>query len=152
MKIAIALTLVVATLGAQQLRPITIGQLLVARSDSTRVYVRNFWATWCKPCVEEMPIFDTLSQRMPDITIELISLDAPADSMRLRAFWQRRGFGGVHVFQLMEHLRTEHIDAISPEWSGSIPMTIVERGAHRIIHEGELSLSEAIDLVERVRK
>ncbi|GIV55860.1 MAG: hypothetical protein KatS3mg040_0628 [Candidatus Kapaibacterium sp.] len=151
-KLAVSLALGVGTVVAQQIQPITIAELLAGRSDSTRVYVRNFWATWCKPCIEELPIFDTLARRMPEITIELVSLDAPADSIRVRAFWQRRGFGGVRVLHLVERLRTKQIDAISPVWSGAIPMTIVERGAQRIVHEGELTLPEAIELIEQVRK
>ncbi len=151
-KVAALLALGVGTVVAQQIQTITVAQLLAARHDSTRVHVRNFWATWCKPCIEELPIFDTLAQRMPEITVELVSLDAPADSIRVREFWQRRGFGGVQVYHLAERLRTGQIDAISPAWSGAIPMTIIERGTERIIHEGELTLPEAIELIDQVRK
>ncbi|MCP4988939.1 MAG: TlpA family protein disulfide reductase [Colwellia sp.] len=34
---------------------------LTTQSDST--YIVNFWATWCKPCVEELPLFESISKR-----------------------------------------------------------------------------------------
>ncbi len=140
---------------AQQRRsvePVTLAALTTPPADSTTIRVRNFWATWCKPCIEEMPIFDTLARRHPEIRLELVSVDSPRDSAKVRSFWQRRGFAGVRLLHLRQELRTRDIDAIAPEWSGAIPMTIVERGNRRIVHEGQLELSTLEALINSVRK
>ena len=40
-----------------------------------RVVVLNFWATWCVPCIEEVPSLVALQRRMPQITVVAISSD-----------------------------------------------------------------------------
>lgn len=132
-------------------RPITIAELTSPPRDTVTITVRNFWATWCKPCVEEMPIFGTLAQRHRSIRVELVSVDAPRDSAKVRSFWRRRGFAGVHVFHLREQLRSKDIDAIATEWSGTIPVTIVSRGSRRIVHEGQLDYPSLEALIRRLQ-
>lgn len=42
-----------------------------------QVVVLNFWATWCPPCVEEMPALGAMQQKMGDkVKVVAISLDA----------------------------------------------------------------------------
>ena len=47
------------------------------KSDS--VLVINFWATFCKPCIEEIPYMETISQKYKDqkVKVLLVSLDLP---------------------------------------------------------------------------
>jgi cytochrome c biogenesis protein CcmG, thiol:disulfide interchange protein DsbE len=47
-----------------------------------QIVVLNFWATWCPPCVEEMPSLITMSQRMKDkgVTVLGVSIDVDADA------------------------------------------------------------------------
>src|ERR1043165_4592291 len=49
------------------------------QNDTT--YVLNFWATWCKPCVEELPGFDSLLvlESKNPVKIILVSLDFKED-------------------------------------------------------------------------
>ena len=51
----------------------------VALSDLRgQVVVLNFWATWCPPCVEEMPSLENMQQRLKQkgVTVLAVSLDA----------------------------------------------------------------------------
>lgn len=45
-----------------------------------RVVVLNFWATWCVPCVEELPSLERLQRAMPSIVVVGISNDSDADA------------------------------------------------------------------------
>ncbi|MEQ8581071.1 MAG: TlpA disulfide reductase family protein [Marinoscillum sp.] len=51
----------------------------------------NFWATWCPPCIAEMPDIEDLYQKMgKDVTFVMISLDEDRD--KARRFVERKGF------------------------------------------------------------
>jgi peroxiredoxin len=45
-----------------------------------RIVVLNFWATWCAPCVEELPSMEALHQQMPQLEILAVSTDYDADA------------------------------------------------------------------------
>lgn len=47
-----------------------------------RVVLLNFWATWCPPCVEEMPSLLKLHHDMPNLVILAVSIDDDADAYR----------------------------------------------------------------------
>jgi cytochrome c biogenesis protein CcmG/thiol:disulfide interchange protein DsbE len=44
-----------------------------------RVVVLNLWATWCAPCIEELPSLLTLQKQMPDLAIVAVSMDQDPD-------------------------------------------------------------------------
>jgi thiol-disulfide isomerase/thioredoxin len=52
--------------------------LLLQPKDET-VYVVNFWATWCAPCIKELPYFEQLHENYKDknVKVILVSLDFP---------------------------------------------------------------------------
>ena len=49
------------------------------QEQEEEVLLVNFWATWCKPCVEEMPYFEEVHDSLagPDLKVILVSLDFP---------------------------------------------------------------------------
>jgi cytochrome c biogenesis protein CcmG/thiol:disulfide interchange protein DsbE len=50
-------------------------QALDLSSLRGHVVVLNFWATWCVPCIEEVPSLVRLQQRLPQVTVVAISSD-----------------------------------------------------------------------------
>jgi thiol-disulfide isomerase/thioredoxin len=45
-----------------------------------RVVLLNFWATWCAPCIEEMPSLLELHHRQPDLAVVAVSIDDNAEA------------------------------------------------------------------------
>ena len=47
-----------------------------------KVVVLNFWATWCPPCIEELPTLMELQSKMPQVAVIAISTDEDADAYK----------------------------------------------------------------------
>lgn len=89
------------------------------------IYVVNFWATWCKPCIEELPAFDKYERSTEGqaIKVLLVSLDDPEElSDVVEPFLKRKGLRPECVL-LDEPKPNEWIDKIDESWSGAIPAT-----------------------------
>jgi thiol-disulfide isomerase/thioredoxin len=94
-------------------------------SDTT--YIVNFWATWCKPCVAELPEFERFNQAYgkDPVKVILVSLDFKEDlHKRLIPFLQKNTYSS-EVILLDETNGNDFIDQICPQWSGAIPATII---------------------------
>ena len=52
------------------------------------VVVLNFWATWCAPCISELPSLEQLQETLPQVKVVAIATDEDAASYQ--AFLQRR--------------------------------------------------------------
>lgn len=97
------------------------------RQQTDSVYVINFWATWCKPCVAEMPYFQRLGEEMAGekVKIILVSLDFEEHiESKLLPFLEKNKLPG-EVLVLTDPNANEWIDKVSPEWGGAIPVTMV---------------------------
>lgn len=96
-----------------------------ANNDTT--YVVNFWATWCKPCVAELPEFEALQKAHASepVKVILVSLDFREDlEKRLIPFLNKHGYQ-CEVLLLNESNGNDFIDKIDPRWSGAIPATLI---------------------------
>lgn len=90
-------------------------------------YIVNFWATWCRPCVAELPYFEALKQELKEekICILLMSVDFPSEKeSRLIPFIEKKKLQN-EVGLLMEKNENEWIDRVAKEWSGALPGTLV---------------------------
>lgn len=108
---------------------------LLNRQDDT-VYVVNFWATWCKPCVEELPYFERLAREMEDrpVKIVMVSLDFRRDvRTKLLRFVRERPLD-LPVVALTDQQYHNWIDRVSNEWGGAIPATVIYRKGARFFH------------------
>ena len=115
------------------------------QSDTT--YIINYWATWCKPCVEELPFFEILHEEFAGekIRVILVSLDFPAKlETKLIPFINEHKLSS-EVMVLTDDRYNEWIDWVDPDWGGSIPVTIIYNKKDKIFvgepfaNEGELS-------------
>ena len=100
-------------------------ELLSASNDTT--YVVNFMATWCGPCMEEIPYFEKAAGEVQGKKFRLvyISLDAASDlDKKLNPLLVRKKIL-TRTYLLDEPDYNSWIDKIEPSWDGAIPVTIV---------------------------
>ena len=99
--------------------------LLRINNDST--YVINFWATWCKPCIKEIPYFKELDSiyKNEKLKVVLVSLDFPKDVETKLVSFAREKQIESQVVVLLDGKYNDWIDKVSPEWSGAIPATYI---------------------------
>jgi len=116
------------SLNAQDIPFIKSDQVTAWKNDSSQtVYVLNFWATWCAPCVAELPDFEKLNQTYSDkgVRVILVSTDFRRDvDKRLKPFVERKKLECQVAF-MDERTPNNWIDLVSPEWSGAIPATLI---------------------------
>lgn len=114
--------------------------------DEKTVQVINFWATWCGPCLKELPLFEKLHEEREDIRVLLVSLDMDLDPNpeKVRSFVKRKKLKSTVVI-LDERNPNEWIDKLEASWSGSLPATLVinnKTGKRRFVaqelHQGDL--------------
>ncbi len=123
---------------------------------SDTVFVVNFWATWCRPCVAELPVFDHLARTSGSysrpIKVVLVSLDAASDrSTKLEPFIRKRGMS-CEVVRLNESKPHLWIDRVDPTWQGSIPATWIVSRDQRVLYEREFTQQELHDTLTQFLK
>ncbi len=122
----------------------------ILHQDNDTVYVINFWATWCRPCVEELPYFEQLNENYSSekVKVILVSLDF-ADELNSKVipFLERRKIRS-QVIILDETDPNEFIDKVSTQWSGAIPATIVYKGSESDFYERNFNYEELESVVE----
>ena len=104
-----------------------IAPMFAIKNDTT--YVINFWATWCKPCVKELPYFEQLTKKYTGskVKVVLVSLDFPKQlESKLVPFVKKHELKST-VVALLDGKYNDWIDKVSKEWSGAIPATLFYR-------------------------
>lgn len=95
-------------------------------NTSDTVYVVNFWATWCKPCVAELPGFEQLhkTQRNQHVKVILVSMDFKEDLNKKLIPFLAKNYYTAEVVLLDEINGNDFINKIDERWSGAIPATL----------------------------
>lgn len=109
--------------------------LLEKNNDST--YVVNFWATWCAPCVQELPHFEKLNSEYKNkkVSVLLVSLDFKKQvEKNLLPFIKRRNLKSKVVL-LSDPDMNAWISKVNPDWSGAIPATVIYNKNQRKFYE-----------------
>ncbi len=93
--------------------------------NNDTVYVLNFWATWCVPCVKELPEIDSFAIRHKNekVKVILVSLDFKDElEKKVNPFLKKNNYKTECVL-LDEINGNDFIDKIDKRWTGSIPAT-----------------------------
>jgi thiol-disulfide isomerase/thioredoxin len=109
--------------GAQSVEVIKKDKLLQLLQPDSGLFVINFWATWCKPCMEEMPLFAKAdSMYNSRVNFIFVSFDYAEDSASVNRKIKSQKIPG-RQFLIDETDMDMLINAVDPDWSGALPAT-----------------------------
>lgn len=124
----------------------------IMKTQTDEVQVINFWATWCAPCVKELPLFEKLGAETPGVKVTLVNLDFADKVEKVNAFMARKNIKSETVL-LDEVDYNTWIDKVDASWQGAIPATLIvnTRTGTRKFVERELADGELQQLVASVK-
>jgi thiol-disulfide isomerase/thioredoxin len=95
--------------------------------NNDTIYLVNFWATWCAPCIRELPAIKAVEEKYANekFKVLLVSLDFPKElKSRLEPFVKSKNITS-DVFLLDDPNQNRWIDKIDANWTGEIPFTLI---------------------------
>jgi thiol-disulfide isomerase/thioredoxin len=114
---------------------------LLHHNNSETVLVINFWATWCKPCVTELPYFEQLNKdyAASNVKVIFVSLDFKRQfESRLIPFVEKNNIN-AEVLLLDEPDYNSWIDKVDSSWSGAIPASAIITRNKKLFFEKEFT-------------
>src|SRR5258706_7616742 len=124
--IIICLGLLSVAVAGQEIKKIKITDLEKTIKESKTPLIVNFWATFCKPCVEEIPYFQEAIKKYKkdSVRLLLVSLDLqdfyPA---KIKSFAMKRKFTAP-ILWLDEYNADYFCPKVDSAWSGAIPASL----------------------------
>ena len=125
------------------LKPASADDLKALRKNDTKgkLLLVNFWATWCAPCVDEMPeiqtIYRTYGARAFDVATVTVNYPderaaALATLNKLHATTRNLIFGSTDIYGLMA--------AFDPSWNAAVPFTMLIKPDGQVLyrHQGPI--------------
>ena len=119
-----------------------------------KVHFINFWATWCKPCVAELPYIDALTEKYgEEIKVTLVSLDFPRKiKSKLIPFMEKNQLKS-EVVLLDDGNVNEWINQVDPSWSGAIPISVLFKNGTKHFYEKEFHSMEELDnIISKIKQ
>ncbi|MFZ9977130.1 MAG: TlpA disulfide reductase family protein [Candidatus Kapaibacteriota bacterium] len=153
MNIALMLIFFTTVQGFAQVRTVKIEALTsLLNNDVDSIYVMNFWATWCKPCIEELPFFEEAHVTFADknVKVILVSLDSPSELDRVLLPFIKKKNITSEILLLDESNPNSWIDKIEKKWTGSLPATIIQhnRTKKRLFFEQQLEKEQLFTTIQ----
>ena len=117
----------------------------VIQKNDGKLYVVNFWATWCKPCVEELPGFMAVNEQFkndPNFKMILVSMDNKRQlDTKVKKFIRDNHIDAdVYLLDDLQRMN-EWIPATDESWSGAIPATVFYKNGKKILFR-ELQMTQ----------
>ncbi|WP_040559770.1 TlpA disulfide reductase family protein [Kordia algicida OT-1] len=109
--------------------------------EDDNIHVVNFWATWCAPCVKELPYFEAVNQEYKDKNVKVLLVSLDFNLKKLNSFLAKNNLQSEKVL-LDDPDQNEWIPKVSNEWSGAIPATVIYKKGKRKFYERSFTKAE----------
>lgn len=114
-------------------------------NDINTTYVVNFWATWCAPCVKELPHFEQLNSENKKVKVVLVSLDFKDQyESKLLPYLKKKAIASEVVLLTDKDYNT-WLPQVDKDWSGSIPATLIIKNGKKVFAERIFSSYEELN-------
>lgn len=141
---------------AQNIKAIDSDGYLKLSTSTDTLYIINHWATWCLPCVKELPYFEQINEMYKDqpVKVALVSFDFKKQFPDQLTAWVNKKGLKSDVYWFSEQKPNEYIPKIAPEWEGNLPATYLINGKtnEAVFFSEEISLDTMKEWIERELK
>ncbi|WP_051532224.1 TlpA family protein disulfide reductase [Brackiella oedipodis] len=122
------------------------GQNFALSQLKGKVTIVNFWATWCGPCVREMPELDRLAKQHPKLNVVGFAIDSAENIQNFQKKVQVSYpllVGGPKFLKLMRQLGNP---------KGGLPFTLILNEKGQVIHKilGELNPEKLQQVLQKI--
>jgi thiol-disulfide isomerase/thioredoxin len=111
---------------SQEIAKWKLGDLEAAIKNADKPTIFNFWATFCKPCIEEIPYFQQLVKKYDSAGVQLVLVSLDMKELypeKIRSVAAKRKFTATIKF-LDETNADLFCPAVDENWSGAIPASL----------------------------
>lgn len=133
---------------------VQLNERLNAGTDT--IYVVNYWATWCIPCVKELPALEKIQEQYKDkpVKVLLVSFDFKEQYPEQLEKWVQQKQLKSEVVWMNESVPDEFIPRLNNDWSGSLPATTIlyKRKAYRYFTEASVTYKELDGIIHPLLK
>lgn len=121
---------------------------LTAKDNKT--YVVNFWATWCAPCIKELPYFEKINAEYKNKEVEvlLVSLDFPKQYEKKLVPFIKEHKLQAKVVALNDPDSNSWIPKVAKDWSGAIPATLIFNKTKTSFYEQSFNYEELEKIIQ----
>lgn len=143
-----------ATAQSGDLKIIKVPELekIMTQSEGDKIKVINFWATWCKPCIKELPYFVNAQSQFPEVEFIYMSIDFSENAEKAEKFAHKKKLNSSGLYLIDDVDYNSWIDKVSPEWSGAIPATLIMKDGKKYFFEKEFHEGELEELIKQKLK
>lgn len=124
------------------------------KKNDGKLYLANFWATWCKPCIEELPDFVATNDHYktdPNFKMYLVSMDnAKNIDDKVMPFLENNKIT-IESLLMDDNKRMDTwISLVNEDWSGAIPATVLYKDGEQVhFTEGKMTEEELKTIIDK---